>query len=147
MGRLLFRHDDARTGNFSFFLLSFLSLSTPPVLYPLLFFLPALFPCLSPSFDSFSFFPKYFTSEPFISWDFDIRIQKIGNHFRAFRRTSKHWKSNVDIAMKDEDIEVEDRYKVQEKKEKVEGEGKGEGGGHDYEQGVELQNFGIRGCW
>ena len=44
--------------------------------------------------------------------DFDIRIQKIGNHYRAFRRTSKHWKSNVDFAMKDEDIEVEERYMV-----------------------------------
>jgi len=56
--------------------------------------------------------PQFFTSEGFVQWDFDIRIQKIGNHYRAFRRTSKHWKSNVDFAMKDEDIEVEERYKT-----------------------------------
>jgi synapsin len=49
---------------------------------------------------------QFFFSEPFIKWDFDIRIQKIGNHYRAFRRTSQHWKSNVDMFMKDEDMEV-----------------------------------------
>uniref|UniRef100_A0A6B2L4A2 ATP-grasp domain-containing protein n=1 Tax=Arcella intermedia TaxID=1963864 RepID=A0A6B2L4A2_9EUKA len=56
--------------------------------------------------------PQYFATEPFINWTYDIRIQKIGNHYRAFRRTSKHWKSNVDITMKDEDIPVEERYKA-----------------------------------
>lgn len=56
--------------------------------------------------------PQFFTSESFIPWDYDIRIQKIGNHYRAFRRTAKHWKSNVDFAMQDEDIEVEERYMI-----------------------------------
>eukprot|EP00005_Dracoamoeba_jomungandri_P004121 CAMPEP_0174254486 /NCGR_PEP_ID=MMETSP0439-20130205/3798_1 /TAXON_ID=0 /ORGANISM="Stereomyxa ramosa, Strain Chinc5" /LENGTH=366 /DNA_ID=CAMNT_0015336089 /DNA_START=8 /DNA_END=1105 /DNA_ORIENTATION=+ len=55
---------------------------------------------------------QFFASEPFIDWEYDIRVQKIGSHYRAFRRTSKHWKSNVDIATKTEDIEVEDRYKI-----------------------------------
>eukprot|EP01127_Copromyxa_protea_P003706 TRINITY_DN1349_c0_g1_i1.p1 TRINITY_DN1349_c0_g1~~TRINITY_DN1349_c0_g1_i1.p1 ORF type:complete len:431 (-),score=124.13 TRINITY_DN1349_c0_g1_i1:44-1162(-) len=55
---------------------------------------------------------QFFATEGFIPWDYDIRIQKIGNHYRAFRRTAKHWKSNVDFAMKDEDIEVEERYKI-----------------------------------
>ena len=50
--------------------------------------------------------PQYFTSEPFLPWVYDLRLQKIGNHYRAFRRTSKHWKSNVDINMKDEDCEI-----------------------------------------
>jgi hypothetical protein len=25
-------------------------------------------------------------------WDYDFRIQKIGNHYRAFRRFSTNWK-------------------------------------------------------
>jgi len=56
--------------------------------------------------------PSYFTSEPFVPWRWDIRVQKIGNHYRAFRRSSKHWKSNVDMNTKDEDIEVEPRWRV-----------------------------------
>lgn len=54
----------------------------------------------------------FFTSEPFVSWTYDIRVQKIGNHYRCFRRSAKHWKANVDIAMQDEDIAVEPRYKL-----------------------------------
>src|SRR5690606_294030 len=50
--------------------------------------------------------PQYFTSEPFIAWKYDIRLQKIGTHYRAFRRTAKTWKVQVDLAMKDEDIPV-----------------------------------------
>ncbi|KAL6051451.1 Synapsin, ATP binding domain containing protein [Balamuthia mandrillaris] len=56
--------------------------------------------------------PQFFTSEPFVKWEYDVRIQKIGPHIRAMKRTSKHWKSNVDIAMIDEDIEeVPERYR------------------------------------
>jgi len=37
----------------------------------------------------------YVTAEPFIDWDWDGRVQKIGSHYRAFKRTSFHWKGNV----------------------------------------------------
>ena len=30
--------------------------------------------------------------EPFIKWDYDCRIQKIGSHYRAFKRVSMNWK-------------------------------------------------------
>ena len=29
---------------------------------------------------------KYVTAEPFIEWDYDFRLQKIGSHYRSFRR-------------------------------------------------------------
>ena len=53
---------------------------------------------------------SYITAEPFIEWDYDIRIQKIGHHYRAFRRTSTHWKGKSSN-QQDEDIPVTDRYK------------------------------------
>jgi synapsin len=57
--------------------------------------------------------PQFFASEPFVRWVFDVRVQKIGEHVRAFRRTSKHWKSNADMMMKDEDIDdVPERYRT-----------------------------------
>jgi len=37
----------------------------------------------------------YVTAEPFIEWDWDGRVQKIGSHYRAFSRVSPHWKGNV----------------------------------------------------
>eukprot|EP00028_Trichosphaerium_sp_Am-I-7-wt_P012584 CAMPEP_0168516292 /NCGR_PEP_ID=MMETSP0405-20121227/5319_1 /TAXON_ID=498012 /ORGANISM="Trichosphaerium sp, Strain Am-I-7 wt" /LENGTH=161 /DNA_ID=CAMNT_0008535983 /DNA_START=383 /DNA_END=865 /DNA_ORIENTATION=- len=54
---------------------------------------------------------RYVTSEPFIDWDYDIRIQKIGNNYRAFKRVSSNWKGSG-MQQKDEDIKVEDRYKL-----------------------------------
>jgi len=37
----------------------------------------------------------YFTTEPFIEHEYEFRIQKIGSHYRAFRRNSdSHWKNN-----------------------------------------------------
>ncbi|KAJ4462946.1 putative synapsin IIb [Paratrimastix pyriformis] len=39
--------------------------------------------------------PAYVSAEPFIDWDYDIRVQKIGNHYRAFHRRNPNWKGNV----------------------------------------------------
>eukprot|EP01117_Protostelium_nocturnum_P013012 TRINITY_DN4827_c0_g1_i4.p1 TRINITY_DN4827_c0_g1~~TRINITY_DN4827_c0_g1_i4.p1 ORF type:complete len:283 (-),score=53.65 TRINITY_DN4827_c0_g1_i4:38-886(-) len=54
---------------------------------------------------------NYVTAEPFIEWDYDFRIQKIGNNYRAFRRFSTNWKGKG-MQQKDEDIVVEERYKL-----------------------------------
>lgn len=53
-----------------------------------------------------------FTTQNLVQWTYDIRVQKIGSHIRAFRRKGKNWKSNVDMAMTDEDVEVEERWRV-----------------------------------
>jgi len=54
----------------------------------------------------------YVTAEPFIQWDFDMRIQKIGPHYRGFRRISSNWKGNVGNQSIVEDMEVTPRYKA-----------------------------------
>ena len=36
----------------------------------------------------------YTTAEPYVPADFDARIQKIGPHYRAFKRVSANWKMN-----------------------------------------------------
>ena len=38
------------------------------------------------------FHPSLSESQPFINWDFDLRIQKIGSHYRVFKRISPNWK-------------------------------------------------------
>jgi len=53
----------------------------------------------------------YITAEPFIEWDYDMRIQKIGPHYRAFRRVSSNWKGNVGNESMVEDMEMTERYK------------------------------------
>eukprot|EP01119_Soliformovum_irregulare_P003620 TRINITY_DN1437_c0_g1_i5.p2 TRINITY_DN1437_c0_g1~~TRINITY_DN1437_c0_g1_i5.p2 ORF type:complete len:220 (+),score=46.42 TRINITY_DN1437_c0_g1_i5:512-1171(+) len=54
---------------------------------------------------------EYVTAEPFIDWDYDFRIQKIGSHYRAFRRYSTNWKGKG-LQQKDEDIPVTDTLKL-----------------------------------
>eukprot|EP00928_Gymnodinium_smaydae_P038527 TRINITY_DN26560_c0_g1_i1.p1 TRINITY_DN26560_c0_g1~~TRINITY_DN26560_c0_g1_i1.p1 ORF type:complete len:340 (+),score=32.16 TRINITY_DN26560_c0_g1_i1:56-1075(+) len=51
--------------------------------------------------------------EPFINGEADLRIQKIGNHYRAFRRfdISGEWKTNTGTSHM-ELVELEDRWKV-----------------------------------
>jgi len=58
---------------------------------------------------------KYCTAEPFLSGDFDLRIQKLGEHYRVFRRTSMsgNWKTNTGCSIVEELVLTEDneRYK------------------------------------
>eukprot|EP01125_Pyxidicula_operculata_P011922 TRINITY_DN3903_c0_g1_i2.p1 TRINITY_DN3903_c0_g1~~TRINITY_DN3903_c0_g1_i2.p1 ORF type:complete len:331 (-),score=67.88 TRINITY_DN3903_c0_g1_i2:90-1082(-) len=67
------------------------------------------------TYDSFrelaSVHEDYVTTEPFIKWDFDMRIQKIGPHYRGFRRISSNWKGNVGNESFIEDMEVTPAYK------------------------------------
>mmetsp|Transcript_14775 Transcript_14775/g.31824 ORF Transcript_14775/g.31824 Transcript_14775/m.31824 type:complete len:338 (+) Transcript_14775:60-1073(+) len=51
--------------------------------------------------------------EPFVEGAFDLRIQKIGSHYRAFRRQdiSGEWKTNTGTALLDE-VVLEPRWKI-----------------------------------
>eukprot|EP01111_Echinosteliopsis_oligospora_P011039 TRINITY_DN3541_c0_g1_i1.p1 TRINITY_DN3541_c0_g1~~TRINITY_DN3541_c0_g1_i1.p1 ORF type:complete len:295 (-),score=86.44 TRINITY_DN3541_c0_g1_i1:74-958(-) len=53
----------------------------------------------------------YVTLEPFVQWDFDMRIQKIGRDYRGFKRTSPNWKGNTGNSSVIEDLEVTPVYK------------------------------------
>ncbi|KNC52544.1 synapsin short isoform [Thecamonas trahens ATCC 50062] len=56
--------------------------------------------------------PHYCTVEPYIEWDHDLRIQKIGECYRVFKRVSPRWKGNVGNAGVVEEIELTPQFKA-----------------------------------
>mmetsp|Transcript_18103 Transcript_18103/g.45954 ORF Transcript_18103/g.45954 Transcript_18103/m.45954 type:complete len:412 (-) Transcript_18103:114-1349(-) len=54
----------------------------------------------------------YVTVEPFIDWDWDGRVQRIGEHYRCFRRRNPNWKGNTGHSMVIEDMELTPEIKL-----------------------------------
>lgn len=53
----------------------------------------------------------YCTAERFVTWDWDLRIQKIDDSYRAFQRRSPRWKGNVGNMSVIEEVPVEPQYR------------------------------------
>jgi Synapsin, ATP binding domain/Synapsin, N-terminal domain len=68
---------------------------------------------------------EYFVSESFVPWRQDIRLQKIGGHYRAIRRTKvregdgaadgggvpSSWKANDAFGIREDDVKMKSRWK------------------------------------
>merc|ERR1711933_415493 len=56
---------------------------------------------------------QHCTVEPFVEGEADLRIQKIGSHYRAFRRQSVcgQWKTNTGTSVMEEE-ELQDRWRA-----------------------------------
>jgi len=54
----------------------------------------------------------YVSVEPFIKWDYDMRIQKIGPHYRGFKRIGSHWKGNERNTSVVEDMELSEKHLI-----------------------------------
>ena len=52
----------------------------------------------------------YATAEPFIEYDYEIRLQKIGGHYRALKRLSSGWKGNTSV-LSTEEVEMTDEWR------------------------------------
>lgn len=54
----------------------------------------------------------YVTIEEFVEdREYDLRIQKVGNHYRAYKRVNANWKGNVGSSLVEE-IPITDKYKT-----------------------------------
>eukprot|EP00051_Salpingoeca_urceolata_P005193 m.71099 g.71099 ORF g.71099 m.71099 type:complete len:492 (-) comp14135_c0_seq1:191-1666(-) len=51
------------------------------------------------------------TAEPFVEYDADYRVQKIGDHIRVLKRQSIHWKVNRGFGTLEEDAEVTEAFR------------------------------------
>jgi len=56
-------------------------------------------------------FREYVTLEPFVPNVGDVRIQKIGDHIRVYKRVAENWKGNVGESVLT-DLAVTDQYKL-----------------------------------
>jgi len=55
----------------------------------------------------------YVTAEHFYEGEYDLRIQKIGDHYRAYKRTAmgNNWKTNTGTSVIEE-VQLTDQYKL-----------------------------------
>ena len=62
-----------------------------------------------------SMVPQYFTSENFVDWVYDVRVQKIGSHYRAIKRSRtgdrSAWKANEPVGITEDDVPVKDTWR------------------------------------
>lgn len=58
---------------------------------------------------------EYFITEPYVNWKSDIRVQKIGNKYRAIERTKMSdettWKANDAVGIREKDVALKENWK------------------------------------